>query len=122
MKSPGRKEVCGPIRHEYAEGLKLTITIDGKAKEQAFARSYQFGPELVYFSDCILNHREPEPSGKEGLADVRVIRALYESLSNNKPMSIRIAELTKRPSAKQELRRPPVRKPELIHAESSSED
>jgi len=108
--------------YEYAEGLKLTITIDGKANEHAFAKSDQFGSELVYFSDCILNNREPEPSGKEGLADVRIIRALYESLSKSKPLSIRIAEPTKRPSAKQELRRPPVRKPELIHAESSSED
>jgi len=35
---------------------------------------------VYFFFRCILRNKQPEPSGKEGLADVRVIRALYESL------------------------------------------
>ena len=35
------------------------------------ARSDQFTPELVYFSQCIMDDIEPEPSGEEGLCDVR---------------------------------------------------
>jgi predicted dehydrogenase len=108
--------------YEYAEGLKLTVAREGRRTEQAFAKSDQFGPELVYFSDCIVKKREPEPSGKEGLIDVRIIRALYESLSTRKPVSLRIAEPTKRPDAHQEIQRPPVKKPELVHAQSASAD
>jgi glucose-fructose oxidoreductase len=108
--------------YEYAEGLKQKITIDGKVKEREFGKSDQFGPELVYFSDCILKNKEPEPSGKEGLADVRVIRALYESLDKGKPVRLKIEEPEKRPSAVQEIRKPPIQKPEMIHAESSSAD
>jgi hypothetical protein len=33
----------------------------------------QFGPQLVYFSNCILRDIAPESSGNEGLADVRII-------------------------------------------------
>lgn len=114
--------LCAEPAYEYAEGLKLQITINGKVKERAFGKSDQFGPELVYFSDCILKNKEPEPSGKEGLADVRVIRALYESLDKRAPVRVRIQEPEQRPSAVQEIRRPPIQKPDLIHAESSSAD
>ena len=108
--------------YEYAESLKLKITINGKVKERDFGKSDQFGPELVYFSDCILKNKDPEPSGKEGLADVRVIRALYESLDKREPVRVKIEEPEKRPSAVQEIRRPPIQKPDLIHAGSSSAD
>lgn len=105
--------------YEYAEGLKLRVIIDGKVKEQAFGKSDQFGPELLYFSDCILHGSDPEPDGEHGLADVRVIRALYESLESGKAVRLRIAD-TSKPEKRQEIRRPPVEKPELVHAQSSS--
>ena len=66
--------------YEYAGELKVTTTIGGKPRPRTFEKSDQFAPELVYFSDCILHDKEPEPSGNEGLADVRIIRALQESL------------------------------------------
>ena len=51
--------------YEYAEGLEYTLTIDGKTtNEDALGKRDQFAPELLYFSDCILNDREPEPSGR----------------------------------------------------------
>jgi glucose-fructose oxidoreductase len=106
--------------YEYAEGLKFRLTIEGESREHQFAKSDQFAPELLYFSDCILTGREPEPSGKEGLADVRVIRALYRSIETGKAFKIERTEREKRPTAQQEVRRPPVRKPELVHAKSAS--
>lgn len=60
--------------------------------------------------------------GKQGLADVRMIRALYESLDKREPVRVKIEEPEKRPSAVQAIRRPPIQKPGLIHAESSSAD
>jgi predicted dehydrogenase len=106
--------------YEYAEGLKLKITIEGKSRERIFGKSDQFAPELIYFSDCILNNKQPEPSGKEGLADVRIIRALYESIENGTAIQMKTTAPEKRPSAGQEIRRPPIKKPDLVHAKSAS--
>ena len=108
--------------YEYAEGLKLKITIDGEPKERKFEKSDQFCPELVYFSDCILRNKQPEPSGKEGLADVKIITALYESLRKRQPIAIKAEEREQRPSAAQEIRKPPIDKPELVRVQSSSAD
>jgi glucose-fructose oxidoreductase len=106
--------------YEYAMALGLQLTIDGKARSRKFRKRDQFAPELLYFSDCILKNREPEPSGEEGLADVRVIRALYRSAATGRPVKVRRVAIKKRPTLKQEMRRPPVAKPRLIRAESAS--
>jgi predicted dehydrogenase len=108
--------------YEYAEPMTHSLTVDEKTRTRRFPKHDQFAPELIYFSDCIRTGREPEPSGREGLADVRIIEALYESAREGRP--VRLAEFRKRerPDRKQEIRRPPVRKPELVKAESPSRD
>jgi glucose-fructose oxidoreductase len=106
--------------YEYAIPLRHFLTIDGKTKSRTFPRRDQFAPELLYFSDCIIKDIEPEPSGEEGLADVRVVRALYRAADTGKPVTIRPATIQKRPTLKQEKHRPPVTKPELINVESGS--
>ena len=108
--------------YEYAESLKLKITINEKTQERSFGKSDQFGPELVYFSNCILKNQEPEPSGQEGLADVRIICGLYESLRKKQPIRLRVDEPAKRPSLAQEIRRPPISKPDLVRVAGSSAD
>lgn len=106
--------------YEYAEGLKFRVTVEGKSREYKFGKSDQFAPELLYFSDCILTGKEPEPSGKEGLADVRIIQAIYRSVETGQPVKIESTEREKRPTAQQQIRRPPVQKPELVRAKSAS--
>jgi glucose-fructose oxidoreductase len=75
---------------------------------------------LLYFSDCIQKNVDPEPSGEEGLADVRIVRALYRSAETGKPVKLKAITIKKRPTLRQEKRRPPVAKPRLIRAESGS--
>jgi predicted dehydrogenase len=106
--------------YEYEMALKYSVTIDGKTMSRTFPRRDQFAPELLYFSDCIQRNIEPEPSGAEGLADVRVVEALYRSARTGRPLKIKPVSISKRPSLKQEKYRPPVRKPQLIHAEGAS--
>jgi glucose-fructose oxidoreductase len=103
--------------YEYAEGLVHHLTKDDRTRVRKFAKRDQFGPELVYFSRCILENETPETSGIEGLNDVTIIRALYESAAKGK--SIRLERLTKRrrPSPEQRIDRKPVRKPHLVRAE-----
>lgn len=62
--------------YEYAEGLGYELTIEGKTRKVKTPKRDQFAPELLHFSDCVLRNREPEPSGLEGLQDVRIVQAL----------------------------------------------
>jgi glucose-fructose oxidoreductase len=107
--------------YEYAGELKQRITIDGRKRERTFAKRDQFAPELIHFSDCILTGATPEPSGEEGLADVRVIRALYRSADTGQPVALEPFDKHDRASLDQEIRRPPVRKPDLVNTEAPSE-
>lgn len=104
--------------YEYAGELKHRVTIDGRTRERTFPKRDQFAPELISFSECILTGAAPEPSGWEGLADVRVIRALYRSADSGQPVSLEPFTREDRPTLEQEIRRPPVNKPQLVKTES----
>jgi glucose-fructose oxidoreductase len=108
--------------YEYAEGLGYELTVNGKTTRKRIGKRDQFAPELLYFSDCILNNREPEPSGEEGLQDVRIVQALYESAETGKAVGIPPFERQQRPTGKQRITRPGVDKPQVVKAESASGD
>ncbi|QYO63965.1 Gfo/Idh/MocA family protein [Leptolyngbya sp. 7M] len=93
------------------------ITVEGETEEQSFAGHDQLAAEFIYFSDCILQNKDPEPSGQEGLIDVRIIQALYESIKTGQPVRLANLDRSKRPSAQQMINRPPLEEePELVHA------
>jgi glucose-fructose oxidoreductase len=99
---------------EYAEELEMEITIGGRTRSASFGRRDQFAPELLHFSDAVLRRRDPEPSGLEGMADVRVIEALLESAESGRPVRLPRFEAASGPDMDQEIRLPPVRKPDLV--------
>jgi predicted dehydrogenase len=107
--------------YEYAEGLSYELTVAGKTTMKKLRRRDQFAPELLHFSECILNDRKPEPSGREGLQDVRIVEALYRSAQTGRPVKIPPFKKGKRPSGAQAIRRPGVRKPRLVRVKSGSE-
>jgi predicted dehydrogenase len=107
--------------YEYAEGLAYKITVDGKTTQKKVGKRDQFAAELLYFSDCIRLNRKPEPSGAEGLQDVRVVQALYESAQTGKAVQIQPFRPSKQPSPRQRIRRPGVSKPALVKVKSGSE-
>ena len=102
--------------YEHAGDLTHQLTSDGKSRKQTYPQRDQFAPELLHFSECILEDKDPEPSGLEGLADVRIIRALYRSAKTGQPAKLGDFEKIDRPDPEQEMRRPPVEKPDLVHA------
>jgi glucose-fructose oxidoreductase len=104
--------------YEYVGELKCLINIGERKTEKTFKRSDQFASELIYFSDCILNNREPEPSGEEGLADVRIINAIYESARTRRPIRIKPVPKSRRPQGKMKIKRPPIKKPKVVKASS----
>jgi predicted dehydrogenase len=106
--------------YEYAMALQHRLTINGERKERRFAKRDQFAPELLYFSDCVLKNHAPEPGPEEGLADVRVIRALYRSVQSGQPVELGPYERRERPGLEQEIRRPPIDKPRTVHTQAPS--
>ena len=64
--------------YEMAGALKAELIAGDRTVRRTFKKRDQFAPELVYFPDCILKNREPEPSGREGSADVRIIQAILQ--------------------------------------------
>jgi predicted dehydrogenase len=107
--------------YEYAEGLGYELTVDGKTTRKKIGKRDQFAPELLYFSDCLKRNREPEPSGSEGLQDVRIVQALYESAETGKVVQIPPYRPAKQPTKKQVIKRPGVDEPELVKAKSASQ-
>jgi predicted dehydrogenase len=113
-----RGDLCLDQAYEYQGDRELQVTIDDRSSIRTFPKSDQFGPELVYFSERILRDAEPEPSGEEGLADVRVIEALLRSAHDDRPVRLPPFKRRARPEPGMRLRLPPVREPEPVRADS----
>jgi glucose-fructose oxidoreductase len=106
--------------YEYAGRLGYTLTIDGKVTRKSIPKRDQFAPELLHFSDCIRRDRAPEPSGEEGLQDVRIVHALYESARTGRTVALPPYREARRPSPRLRIVRPGIRKPTLVKVRSAS--
>ncbi len=104
--------------YEYAEALGYTLTVGKTERKKKGRRRDQFAAEVAYFSDCILQGREPEPSAEEGCWDVGVVTALYESAASNQPVKLETFGRERRPTRQQGKDFPPVREPELVAVET----
>jgi glucose-fructose oxidoreductase len=116
----------GVLRVEPAFGfsgeLGHELCVDGRRRRRSFPKRDQVAPELLHFSHCILEGLDPEPSGREGLADVRIIRALLRSAEIGRPVALEPFDPGRRPGPELEQHLPPVAEPELVDAKPPSED
>lgn len=106
--------------YEYAQGLKYFLTKQKDTSHESFARRDQFAPELIHFSDCILNDRQPLPGAEEGVADMRVIEAVLASGVTGRPITLEPRLHTYDPTLAQAIDRPPVSKATPINAPDPS--
>jgi hypothetical protein len=106
----------------YATDIKHQLTIGKKRGSKTFPKRDQSAAELLYFSDCILKDKEPEPSGIEGLADVSIVEAIYESARTKRTIHLPHLPTGKRPTMAQEIRRPAHPKPQVIHGRPPSRE
>ncbi len=72
----------------YGKPLEQVITIGQSKTSKSFKNTDHFGGEMKYFSDCILNDRDPEPDGEEGYADVRVLEGVLRALKSGGPVKL----------------------------------
>jgi predicted dehydrogenase len=104
--------------YEYTYPMQMMLTIGEKKMKRNFPRTDQFGAEIEYFSNCILHDLQPEPSGVEGLADVKIIEALIHSANLREAIRIEPVKKTLRPSERQLIQKPAIERPELVHVVS----
>jgi len=101
---------------DFGQQKRLALSIGGSFEEEAFPRCNEFGGELAYFADCILNNTDPEPDGREGLADVRIVDAMLESIRTQKPVALAPFEKKTRPDESMKRELPPVPFAKLFRA------
>src|SRR5690606_33872647 len=74
--------------YEYTEAMKLLLDSEKQSKTFMFPKQDQFGAEIEYLSDCIIQNRVPEPSGVEGLTDLHIIEAIEKSAQSKHSVSL----------------------------------
>jgi predicted dehydrogenase len=105
----------------YAEGLRHLLTIRGRTDERRFPKRDQFAAQIVAFSRAVLEKTDIEPSAEEGIADVRIVRALLQSAELGESVELPPFQRSLQPSLRQEINLPPVSKPETFKAPSPSQ-
>ena len=105
---------------EIGEAIAHTLIVDDTRLRRRGRKVDQFAAELRYFSDCILRERAPEPSGREGWWDVRIIEALYDSARRGERVALPPFE-EPGPVASQRFALPPVAPPPLVKVEPPHE-
>ena len=102
----------------FGDAMEQRVTIGETKSHESFKPTDQFGGEMRYFSDCILEDRDPEPDAEEGLADLRVIEGVLEALKTGRAVTLPPFVRSRRISGDQEQTLSPITVPELVHAAS----
>ncbi len=112
-------------RHPPRSGVRLLphdlrehVTVDGETSAKTFALHDQFAAELAHFSDCIANDLEPEPSGEEGLADVRILEAIMQSAETGQSVPLPPFVRSRRPTPDLVMKKPGTKRVRPVHAPS----
>lgn len=107
----------------FAADREMTVTVGKNAGTETFKHQDQIAPEIVYFSECILKNRPPEPDADEAIADLLVIEAMMHSIQRGVAVPLQPSAAAKeRPSKRQLITRPAVKEPELVNAAAPSEE
>jgi len=103
--------------YEYAADMRLNVEGKHGSKSRTFTKHDQIAAEIAYFARCIRENKDPEPSGWEGLADVRILQAIYQSARFGRAVPIESIPVPKRPDLGQEIRMSAHEMPPLVDVE-----
>ena len=107
----------------FGESLEHDVTIGEKKSHTSFKTTDQFGGEMRYFSDCILEGRDPEPDAEEGLADLRVIEGVMKALETGRSQVLPPFTRTRRIDTEAQKQTLSMKKPpEPVHASGPSRE
>jgi predicted dehydrogenase len=82
----GWLRITPAYRHDVRS--RLVVCRQARQEELTFEPTDPFAEELAYFSDCIVGDRHPEPSGIDGLQDIRIVEAIYRSARDGRPVTL----------------------------------
>jgi predicted dehydrogenase len=100
--------------------ITQTITIEKKERTKTFKHRDQVAAEIDYFAKCIIEETEPEPSGKEGLIDVKIIDAIRTAYKNGRSIRIEGLPTDRRPKPSQSIHKDPPKEAEPVNASPPS--
>ena len=106
--------------YDYAAEMKLRVEGKHGTKTRTFTKRDQIAAEIAYFARCIRDGVDPEPSGWEGLADVRIIQAIHTSSRFGRAVPIDPIPTRRRPDLGQEIRIAAHEQPPLVDVEAPS--
>ncbi|MEO8703278.1 MAG: Gfo/Idh/MocA family oxidoreductase, partial [Kofleriaceae bacterium] len=106
--------------YEYAAEMGLHVEGKHGVKSRTFKKRDQIAAEIEYFARCIREGIDPEPSGWEGLADVRILQAVQASTRFGRAVPIDAVPRSRRPDLSNEIRVPPHELPPLVDVEQPS--
>jgi glucose-fructose oxidoreductase len=86
---------------DYAQPMRLREVHGGRVRQLRFGKRDQIAGELRHFVARIREGRPPEPSGREGLADVVVLEAIERSIATGAPVALPRRPAPPRPTAAQ---------------------
>ena len=106
--------------YEYTDDIHIAVEGPHGHKTRVFPKRDQIAAELEYFARCITQNHEPEPSGWEGLADVRILQAIQTSARYGRAVPIEPVLRPRRPDLGQELEFPAHELPGLVDVAAGS--
>jgi predicted dehydrogenase len=121
--STGKLRVDSAFDHKAKTTIALTTHDGDQVRTRTIASRDQFAPEILYFSNCILNNLPVQPSGEEGLRDLLVIEAIRRSFESGMTEKVEQITVTPPPLAvetEKAAKFPSLRHQELINAVSPS--
>jgi predicted dehydrogenase len=74
--------------YQHSEERRVYGRIEGTWFEKKFKVLNEVALELDEFADCIRHDREPAPNGTQGLSDVAVMEAIYQSAREQRTVNI----------------------------------
>jgi glucose-fructose oxidoreductase len=69
-------------------GLRMRVFRGGAIEDRSLPQRDHFQLEMDHMSDCVLNNTEPLTPGEEGLRDMKIIEAIYQSGREGKPIKL----------------------------------
>jgi glucose-fructose oxidoreductase len=106
--------------YDYAADIRLQIENGTRPRARTFHKRDQVAAEIEYFVRCVKDGVDPEPSGHEGLADIRIIEAIQRAAREGVTVPIDPVERPRRPDLDQEIRVAPHGPPRLVEVESAT--
>jgi glucose-fructose oxidoreductase len=107
--------------YHHSGDLAMQLRVGKRTSRRTFKPHDQVAAELDYFTECVRTDTRPEPSGHEGLMDIRILTAIQQSIATARPIAIEPIDGDPRPQPTQERNfAPPGDDAPLVHVEAPS--